>query len=442
MNIEELKSLNLVEFLNEHYGLEFKKSGQAYVCRSPFGADQKPSFFVRLVGSHWLFKDFSSGFGGSIIDFIQRIDNLSDIASAMRQIEKFIGSAFSHCNESQSPSHAIDCSKDAHMYDVEALYKQFKREAPEVCRQYLLDRGINQELVDELITNGEVVHNLYKGRSYCCFAVRDSCGVLNCLDNHEIGGGGKFVLGTKTVFTRDWATLQEASEVFVCEGIIDYLSIKTLEQRALPGLALLGNQLSFDTALLSQSERVIAALDDDRGGSSALYDLIEQYPDKEIKVYDLQGKKDPNELLQAISKEPRRLTDKEKLELYEQFQQADNKAELARQWKIDRSHMYQIVKDCQQLLLSSLSGQRPGRRPVGQPSSMQEAWQQIKQMQEEIKQLSIEHDKLKCRDELLGIRLKWAEIEAAELRNGSVDEKTGQKRKTQIKKKKKKRRLR
>jgi DNA primase len=230
--------------------------------------------------------------------------------------------------------------------------------------------------------------------------------------------------------------------VFVCEGIIDYLSIKTLEQNAVPGLALLGNQLLFDAALLSQSERIIAALDEDGGGSSALYDLMEQYPDKEIKVYDLQGKKDPNELLQAISKEPRRLTDKEKLELYEQFQQAGNKAELARQWKIDRSHMYQIVKDCQQLLLSSLSGQGPGRKPVGQPGSMQEAWQLIKQLQEDNKQLSLERDKLKCRDELLGIRLKWAEIEAAELRNEPVDEQTGPKRKAQIKKKKRKRRLR
>jgi len=173
-----------------------------------------------------------------------------------------------------------------------------------------------------------------------------------------------------------------------------------------------------------------------------LFDLMEQYPDKEITAYDLQGHKDPNELLQALHKEPRRLTAADKLTLYEQFQQAENKSELARQWGIDRSHMYQIVRDCKQLLLSSLSDRGPGRRPADQPETVKDAWQQIQQLQEENKRLAIERDTLHCREELLGIRLKWAEIEAAEARNEPVDEHTGPKRKVQIKKKKKKKRLR
>jgi len=290
-------------------------------------------------------------------------------------------------------------------YDIDALYSQFKRRAPEPCRQYLLDRGISEELVDELISNGDVVHNHYNGRSYCCFAIEDRQGTLKCLDNHEISGPRKFVLGTKSIFTQDWEKLQDATEVFICEGVIDYLSIKTLEQSALPGFALLGNQLLFDTTLLSQCKRIIAALDEDQGGSSALYDLMEQYPGKEIKVYDLQGKKDPNELLQATLKEPRRLTAEEKLKLYEQFQQTSNKAELARQWGIDRSHMYTVVNDCKHLLLSSLSTQRRGRKPACQPASLEQAGQQIKQLQDEVKRISRERDKLHCREALLGIRL-------------------------------------
>ena len=79
--IETYKQVNLVEFLTEHYGLKFKKSGSGYVAGSPFGADKKPSFFVRQLGSHWLFKDFSSGLNGSIIDLVGHLEQLSGVGA-------------------------------------------------------------------------------------------------------------------------------------------------------------------------------------------------------------------------------------------------------------------------------------------------------------------------------------------------------------------------
>ena len=442
MYIETLKSLNLVDFLRDHYGLEFDRHGRGYMCRSPFGTDRNPSFFVRVVEGRWLFKDFSSGFGGSIIDFVQRMEGLADLPAILKRIEQLSGSIFSEGRQSPCRGPVREQGQGGRDYDVDGLYSRFQGQDPEPCRRYLVDRGIDPELVEELINCGEVVHNHYHGCSYCCFAIRDREGTLKCLDNHEIGGRRKFVLGPKSIFTRDWGSLQDGPTVFIAEGVIDYLSIKTLEKSALPGLALLGNQLLFEADLLAGCHHIISVLDEDRGGSSALFDLMEQYPDKEITAYDLQGHKDPNELLQALHKEPRRLTAADKLTLYEQFQQAENKSELARQWGIDRSHMYQIVRDCKQLLLSSLSDRGPGRRPADQPETVKDAWQQIQQLQEENKRLAIERDTLHCREELLGIRLKWAEIEAAEARNEPVDEHTGPKRKVQIKKKKKKKRLR
>ena len=82
--IETYKQVNLVEFLTERYGLKFKKSGSGYVAGSPFGADKTPSFFVRQLGSHWLFKDFSSGFGGSIIGFVGHLEQLSGVSTILR----------------------------------------------------------------------------------------------------------------------------------------------------------------------------------------------------------------------------------------------------------------------------------------------------------------------------------------------------------------------
>jgi len=434
--IEALKQMNLVDFLTEHYGLNFKRSGSGYVTSSPLGAEKNPSFFVRQLEGRWLFKDFSSGLGGSIIDLVGHLENLSGVGNILRRIEQLIGG--------KATAMSVACSEPAGDgkpdYDIEQLYQRFRGKDPGVCRRYLVGRGIDGELVEDLITSGEVVHNRHQGKSYCCFAVRDGSGDLKCLDNHEIEGSGKFVLGAKSVYSRDWEALPSATAAFISEGIIDYLSIKTLEGGGLVGIALLGNQLIFDESLLAGCRRIITACDEDRGGHTAFVDLMELYPDKELEAYPLEGHKDPNELLQSGGrKKGMRLSTEEKLELYRTFQRSDNKSELARKWAIDRSHMYEITRDIDQLVVDGLSSRQPGRRRSGQPETIEDAFDQIGRLQNQNRQLGLERDKSYCREEFLCLRLKWAEIEAAKLRGEPVDEKNGPVKKAQIKKKRKRR---
>ena len=66
-----------------------------------------------------------------------------------------------------------------------------------------------------------------------------------------------------------------------------------------------------------------------------------------------------------------------------------------------------------------------------------DAWQQIEELRDENRNLSLERDESICREEFLKLRLKWSEIEAAELRGEPCDEKIGVLRKKQIKKKRK-----
>jgi len=431
--IETYKQVNLVEFLTEHYGVKFKKSGSGFVAGSPFGVDKKPSFFVRQLGSHWLFKDFSSGLGGSIIDLVGHLEQLSGVGAILRRLEQLAGGHCAAVVVEKKPS------ETRRGYDVGQLYHSFRRQDPDVCRRYLMLRGIDADLVKELISAGEVVHNRYQGKSYCCFAVRDDSGSLQCLDNHEIDGSGKFVLGTKHVYSQDWQELPHAPEVFITEGIIDYLSMKTLEEKKIPGMALLGNQLIFEPDLLSNCARIISALDEDRGGTAAFVDLVNGYPDKEVTQYPLRNYKDPNELLQSGSRF-RRLSPEEKISLYRTFQRSDNRSELARECGLDRSHMYAIVRDVEEMVISGLSSRRPGRRPMDQPQTMPDAWQQIDDLKEQNRNLSLERDETICREEFLKLRLKWSEIEAAELRGEPFDEKTGVLKKKQIKKKRKRKR--
>jgi len=444
-SVEALKRLNLVEFLSQHYGLRFVRRGAAFACCSPFTAESNPSFVVRPVGEHWLFKDFSSGAGGSIFDFIQLKEGLQGFSHAFAFLRRLLGGLSYYESVDKQPQQVsaspANGSAAARSYDVAALYDRFRQEDPEVCRQYLLGRKIAPELVEELIRRGTVVHNFYQGRSYCTFAVRDEAGHLRCLDNHAVESREKFVLGEKVPFSLRWQELREAKDVFVTEGIIDYLSVKTLERKPVVGLALLGNSLSFERSLIEHAEVIHAALDADRGGRSAVLDLGDMYPAKEIRTYDLEGYKDPNELLVAArTGGRRRLNPERKLELYEEFQRAKNKTDLAQAWGIDRSYLYEIVRDCKETLLGALGTRKPGRRPKGMPASLEEAVERIKELEGQYEEEATRREELYCQREFLALRLKWAEIEAAEARGEKVEKGQAPKKKRQMKKKRRKRR--
>ncbi|MFH1623875.1 MAG: toprim domain-containing protein [Pseudomonadota bacterium] len=447
--IEALKRVHLVDFLMAHYHLEFRGIGGEYVCPSPFTEDKNPSFFVRMVNGHWLFKDFSSGLGGSIFDFVRIKENLERFSEVLSYIRRLVspmaacsseGAGSVKVSDGESPLDVESSSPPQRSYDVNRLYDQFKGESVSICRDYLLRRGISKRLVNELIAEDILLHNQHKGDSYCCFAVFNGKRELKCLDNHHVDGPDKFVLGSRSVFTREWDLLPRAETVFICEGIIDYLSMKTLEEDAPPGLALLGNDVSFDPALLGSARQIISALDYDRGGYSALLDLKEQFPQKEIKIYDLEDHKDPNEFLMAIrSFKGRKLSPERKLKIYQEFLQSSNKSELARKWGMDRSYMYDIVRECEKNIVDSFSGRKPGRKPEGKPATLEEACKRIEELENDYEREATERELLYCRSEFLKLRLKWAEIEAAELRGEPVDESKGPGKKTQIKKKKKRR---
>jgi transposase InsO family protein len=214
--------------------------------------------------------------------------------------------------------------------------------------------------------------------------------------------------------------------------------VKSLEAAAPPGLALLGNQLCFDDSLLASAEVIVSAMDADRGGNSAVLDLKATYLDKDVRIYELEGHKDPNEFLQAVrSGRSRKLSPERKLQLYREFQSTANKAELARRWGIDRSYLYEVVRDCEETLVESLSSRRRGRPPKGVPTTLDKALERIKELEAQYEGEATAREEFYCRSELLALRLKWAELEAAELRGEPVDDKEGPKKKPHIKKKEK-----
>ena len=466
LGIEEVKRLNMVDFLSRHYGIDFSRGGVSghsggqsdygqgqYFCLSPFKEERKPSFFVRYneVYDHWLFKDFCSGYRGSLIDFVLLREGFSQVSEALNHIGRLLVREGENegkgkgkgkgevCNDeafefsSSSAARLIDSSPTPtpctlmvreKKYDINRLYSKFRHNDVGNCRDYLFKRGISEELIADLCSRGYLVHNMHKDVSYCCFAVFDHSGQLCCLDNHQIDGEGKFVLGNKHPFSMDWRDLPSSERVFVTESIIDYLSLKTLEGINIRGIALLGNVINFNSSLFPSAVEIVSAFDGDAGGFSAFLDLEETFNGKvsRVSVYDFGDSKDANEHLQAQYKRKRsqRLSAQDKVLLYRDFQRCSNKSKLAEKWGINRSYMYEVVNECEDLMVSGFSQRRRGRKSGQEPGTLAEAGERLKNLEEENRRLDEERERHYVRNEFMKIRLKWAERELAEMR-GEVE---------------------
>ncbi len=454
LGIEAVKGLNMVDFLSRHYGLDFSigeganPGGGQYCCLSPFKAERRGSFFVREVDGHWLFKDFSSGHGGSLIDFVLLKESLAGVGEALGYIGDLLSGDTGgrpEVQSSSSPLAAASPCSGGRGYNIQGLYNTLRRNDVGKCREYLLSRGICEAVLEPLCERGLLVHNLHKGKSYCCFAVFNDAGQLHCLDNHQMDGDGKFVLGSKHPFSLDWVELPSTERVFVTESIIDYLSIKTLEGFSFHGLALLGNVVNFSSGLFASAVEIVSALDGDQGGFRAFLDLEECFNDRVVRVYDLGESKDANDYLQAHGKrkKSRRLNAGDKLLLYQDYQRGGNKSEVARKWGINRSYMYEVVKECEELILSGFSQRRQGRKPSNEPGTLAEACERLKDLEAENRRLDEERERHYVRNEFMKVRLKWSEQEVAELRGEGSAQSGGdcaglsKNRKKHLKKKKK-----
>ena len=159
-----------------------------------------------------------------------------------------------HCQE-KSP-------ETSRGYDVDQLYNRFRNQDPDACRRYLVNRGIEKDLVEELITDGEVLHNAYQGKSYCCF-----CGSRQ----FQVIFSAWTIMRLTVLESLFWAQREFtvgtgiacpiATEAYITEGrhrLFEHE--KTMEGQDIVGIALLGNQLSVRKSMMAlkrKSKRVL-----------------------------------------------------------------------------------------------------------------------------------------------------------------------------------------
>lgn len=426
---EQLKAIDLVAFCERCYGLKFRRQGHVFVCLSPFQAEHNASFVVHHKQGQWLFKDFSSGKGGSIIDLVRDLENLpNDYAAIVARLMTLLEARCAGLLDTVLVHPRTSPVEPKAPADLPDVFSKIRSNPLEPSRQYLESRAIASRVIDNLVQREQLFTNVYAGKTYCCFAVRNAHRQLMCLDNHEIGGPEKFVLGTKHVFVPDYQALAQAREVTITEGISDLLSMETLFKAT--GLALLGAGLDFPAELIAASEKIVLALDNDDAGDAGKEKLMARFPDKQFEPFSVGDYKDPNEVLMAfpnIATKRKKFSPEEKLEIYEAVIRGLGKSHVARQFGIDRSYLNEILTECKQAVVAHFASKKAGRKKANALASLGDALEQIEHLEAEKLELAKTKEELYIANEFLKLRLSWAETDHPELKNRHFKKKNEEK---------------
>ncbi len=142
--VREIKErADIVEIVQQHVAL--RQSGQNFVGRCPFHSEKTPSFSVNPQKGLW--RCFGAcGTGGDVIDFVQRVENLS-FPEAAEKLARRYGLPYQRGGET-----AERASERERLFRVNALAEVFFREqlqqAPHV-RDYVARRGLSAETVEQ-----------------------------------------------------------------------------------------------------------------------------------------------------------------------------------------------------------------------------------------------------------------------------------------------------
>ena len=421
LTCETAKQLNLVEFMEKNYRYTFTPKGKSYSSVSPFIDEQNNGFTVSYKHDHWLFHDYASGYCGSIIDFVIYKEGLAGVSEALSFIE----------NHSGKINGAPIGSSGGLAYDVAYIYEKIRNNPTEQIQQYLQNRSIPQSLISRFEAQGVLCANSVDNKKYCSFVIRDPQGNIQCIDNHAIEQREKFILGRKGVFTLDWHQLQSSKTIFVCESIIDYMSILAMNGEQIPGMALLGTSLMAAPTLFDKADHIISGFDNDEGGKDGLRRFRHLFGSCMFSSFMMDGCKDANEYLQKNPGKRLQYSLK-KLDIDEKCTIAlsvnKSSRELAEEYGVHHSTIHDIQKDCKQVLFEHLENkpQQMGRPPKAQAYESGMSETEIAGLQKKCALQELQIDYLK-------LLLKFS--------HNRLEEATGSKKvvKEQLKKKKKNR---
>ncbi|QSR85221.1 DNA primase [Methylacidimicrobium sp. B4] len=333
---------DIVEVIGNYVPL--KRAGSKYKALSPFNAERTPSFFVDPQKQ--LFKCFSSGYGGTVFDFVMQYERL-DFLGALRLLAERAGMEMpaSFRKEAGAPStreRLFSLHKAVADWWREILWKEGEGEAG---RRYLESRAIPREVAEgfgmgyapnrwdgvlrwgasrgypvELLVEAGLVVPGEKGRPYDRFRDRlilpiaEEGGRVVGFSGRSVGADGstpKYLNSPETpIFTKGKvlfgmdrakrAIVQEGRAV-LCEGPMDLVRCHAAGFSNV--VAVQGTALTEHHARLLRrfADEVIVCFDADRAGESAAVRGLEILTEAglDVRVASLPAGEDPDSFLRG-----------------------------------------------------------------------------------------------------------------------------------------------
>lgn len=294
MNIQEIKTIKLQDFLASLGYTPTKQQGNKLWYLSPFRQESHASFKVNTDRNQWY--DFGIGKGGNIIDLAELLYKSSDVSYLIRKIEDNVP----NCTSIFSTSFAGIKEKQQTNYFENLQILPLSHPA---LMRYLWDRCIDLEVAASVCKE---LHYDSNGKHY--FGI----GFPNIAGGYELRN--PFFKGCIAPKDISHFYADEPKKVcFLFEGFMDFLSLMTLKRKENPqntGLRqqdylILNSVTNIHKAIerLSRYDSVQCFLDNDDAGRNAYLQLSKRLRDSVTDLSTIyNGFKDLNEYLCAESK--------------------------------------------------------------------------------------------------------------------------------------------
>ncbi|MGP1586869.1 MAG: DNA primase [Treponemataceae bacterium] len=330
---------------------QLERRGSEFWCRCPFHTDKTPSFHIRPDVK--MYKCFSCGRGGSIINFYTEIEKISFVEAVERLAKKNGIEIVYEGNIAYIPEENNKHDEYVELYNRLAdTYKFFLNdtEMGKIALDYLMSRGVSKEMIekfkigyspadgkwlktflkskhysDEFLSNTGLFSKKYPDFSFfrdrLMFPIFDRRGDVVAFSARFLRGDasaaktGKYINTPETVwykkseilfgfnFAKD--AMRVSKKVIICEGNLDVIAFHQagiMNAVASCGTALTENHVKI---LSSFVDTVYLSFDLDEAGINAAIKAITlcRKADLTVKVLKLEGGKDPSEIFQKLGKE-------------------------------------------------------------------------------------------------------------------------------------------
>lgn len=332
--IQEItEKCDIVDFVSKYVRL--KRSSGEYVGLCPFHGEKTPSFHVSA--DKQLYHCFGCGEGGTIINFVMKMENLSFL-EAVKYLGEQVGVAVPESSDyddkiAKRKQRLYEINKEAGRF----FYTMLGSDEGKVAREYFSSRGLSKETIvkfglgyapdswDKLFKHlkskgfseyealdaGLIVKS-QKGSAYDRFRNRVMFPIFDIRGN-LIAFGGRVLDDSKPKYlnTSDTPIFDKSSNLFALNlakkstnktyvTVEGYMDVITLHQYGVDtAVASLGTSLTDGHALLLKryADEVVLCYDSDEAGIKAAnrgMEILSRH-DIKTKVISLPGAKDPDE---------------------------------------------------------------------------------------------------------------------------------------------------